>query len=152
GLAGTLVLVAAGDLLERLAAAGHTEPDGARKVGVEHQESDDADGLDAVALRAEVGPVRRAAPQESGPEDELHPGLGAGCLLPEAPALGVEDPAGDVHSLQVAAEPEEVVDLVARQRVVDQAVPEEARLLDRGVEAGRAGVEPLLGAPTAEVE
>ena len=77
GLAGVLVVVAAGDLVERLAAAGHAEPDRAGEVGVEHQEADHADRLDAVALAAEIGPVGRTAPQQAGPADQLHAGRAA---------------------------------------------------------------------------
>ena len=77
GFGGVLVVVAAGDLVERLAAAGHAEPDGAGEVGVEHQVADHADRLDPVVLAAEVGLVGRAAPQQAGPADQLQRRLAA---------------------------------------------------------------------------
>src|SRR5207249_938886 len=141
-----------GDLLERLTAAGYAESDGPGEIGVEHQEPDHADRLDAVPLRAEVRPIRRTAPEQAGPPDQLHPDIGTGQLLREALTLGKENPAQDLHAFQVSAQPEEMVDLVAGQRVLDQPVKERARLCDRGIESGWAGVEPPLGALAAQVK
>jgi hypothetical protein len=64
----------------------------------------------------------------------------------------VEDLAHHTDPLEMAAQADEMIDLIARQRVLNHAVKENARLLDRGVEGGGTGVKPALGALAAQVK
>ena len=152
GLGDVLIFIAAGDLTERLSTAGHAEPDGAGKVGVEHQEADHPDRFHQVALGAQIRPVRRTASQKTRPSDQLEAHVGTARSRREAVTLGVQNPADHVNPFQVSAQPEEMVDLVARQGILDQSIEEDTRLLDRGIKPRWAGLEPAAVALATEIE
>src|SRR4051812_36721877 len=115
GLGAVAVDVAAGDLVERFAAVRDAEPDRAREVGVEHEVADDPLRVDPVVVGTQVRLVGGAALQQARPVDQPQRRDGPDAGRVERRDLGFDDPADLVDAFEVAAELEEVEDLVARQ-------------------------------------
>ena len=69
-----------------------------------------------------------------------------------AAALGIENLANNLDPLQMAAQANEMIDLVAGQRILDQAVEQDARLFDLGIKRRRAGIKSSPGKLAAQVK
>ena len=57
----------------------------------------------------------------------------------------MEDSPHHIHAFEVPAELKKMINLVVRQGVLYQAIKEDARLFDRRIKRGRAGMEAALG-------